>query len=548
MKKLCILAFCLLFAFSSADAAKGIKRAKGGKKGGRKVEKVEKAQREQERIERQTPRGKTEREGMRDELRYGGKPKTPGITDNKIFEGGEKSLSGQKILSEGKGRAEAKGEKKQPGTTSLNRTGRARITMKDTGNEIGMQGAKDLKGDLGKDTKVSQTNPTVERAIAAAERKTVEAEQAPQAKLPKEVYSDINELVHDVYDLAEGKGELYLSSSGEEMLVFQLPGKVRHHILGEFNPTDDIVVYFPEIDRGSVVGPAYLDHLTKAERVVRKEEIGSKVYPSLNDLGRDLYDLVKGNKQVYTDFRGEEVVALELPSKVRYTASKSGLVSEMTNHPQVRALYDPKTGQTSWVGTHYVDNFLLKKSEEGMAKPADPITVNRLTLDHKFASFWEVYSARDLSMKVHYDRIRENERIFAVGFMDAEGKILYAERTTLDVLSSPSAWEKFQQRLPFLILTVRRSMPRASMLVIDRMEMLPEGKTPAEKFPAFLNEGYRRNISEYIYNVKEGELIGKIDPIPSGLETPRFLVDSQSKISVVDMNVLKEAEGKLEKF
>jgi hypothetical protein len=78
--------------------------------------------------------------------------------------------------------------------------------------------------------------------------------------------------------------------------------------------------------------------------------------------------------------------------------------------------------------------------------------------------------------------------------------------------------------------------------------MLPEGKTPAEKFPAFLNEGYRRNISEYIYNVKEGELIGRIDPIPSGLETPRFLVDSQSKISVVDMNVLKEAEGKLGKF
>ena len=106
MKKLCILAFCLLFAFSSADAAKGIKRAKGGKKGG-KVEKVEKVKRERERMERQTPRGKTEREGMRDELRDGGKPKTPGITDNKIFEGGKNSLSGKKILSERKGTSKA---------------------------------------------------------------------------------------------------------------------------------------------------------------------------------------------------------------------------------------------------------------------------------------------------------------------------------------------------------------------------------------------------------------------------------------------------------
>ena len=89
MKKLFTIAFCLLFAFSSADAGKGPKRPKGGKKGG----KVEKVKRERERMERQTPKGKTEREGMRDELRDGGKPKTPGITDNKIFEGGERNLS-----------------------------------------------------------------------------------------------------------------------------------------------------------------------------------------------------------------------------------------------------------------------------------------------------------------------------------------------------------------------------------------------------------------------------------------------------------------------
>ena len=103
MKKVLIAMFCLLFAFSSADAGKGPKRPKGGKKGG-KIEKVEKVKRERERMERQTPRGKTEREGMRDELRDGGKPKTPGITDNKIFEGGKNSLSGKEILSEGKGR------------------------------------------------------------------------------------------------------------------------------------------------------------------------------------------------------------------------------------------------------------------------------------------------------------------------------------------------------------------------------------------------------------------------------------------------------------
>ncbi|MBQ3667420.1 MAG: hypothetical protein II913_05120, partial [Elusimicrobiaceae bacterium] len=121
MKKVLIAMFCLLFAFSSADAGKGPKRPKGGKKGG-KIEKVEKVKRERERMERQTPKGKTEREGMRDELRDGGKPKTPGITDNKIFEGRE-TLSGQKILSEGKGTSKAKGEKKQTGTTSLNRTG-----------------------------------------------------------------------------------------------------------------------------------------------------------------------------------------------------------------------------------------------------------------------------------------------------------------------------------------------------------------------------------------------------------------------------------------
>ena len=179
MKKLFTIAFCLLFAFSSADAGKGPKRPKGGKKGG-KVEKVEKVKRERERMERQTPRGKTEREGMRDELRDGGKPKTPGITDNKIFEGTEKSLSGREVLSEGKGPSKKLGEKKQPGTTSLNRTGRARITMKDTGNEIGMQGAKDLVGDLEKDG-LSLEQLREKEAQLLAEHERLDAEQVSLA-------------------------------------------------------------------------------------------------------------------------------------------------------------------------------------------------------------------------------------------------------------------------------------------------------------------------------------------------------------------------------
>ena len=179
MKKLFTIAFCLLFAFSSADAGKGPKRPKGGKKGG-KIEKVEKVKRERERMERQTPRGKTEREGMRDELRDGGKPKTPGITDNKIFEGGKKSPSGQKILSEGKGHSEGKDKQKQANGPSLNRTGRARITMKDTGNEIGMQGAKDLVGDLEKDG-LSLEKLQEKQAQLLAEHERLDAEQVSLA-------------------------------------------------------------------------------------------------------------------------------------------------------------------------------------------------------------------------------------------------------------------------------------------------------------------------------------------------------------------------------
>ncbi len=179
MKKVLIAMFCLLFAFSSADAGKGPKRPKGGKKGG-KVEKVEKVKRERERMERQTPRGKTEREGMRDELRDGGKPKTPGITDNKIFEGGKKSRFGQKILSEGKDRAEGKDKQKQANGPSLNRTGRARITMKDTGNEIGMQGAKDLVDDLEKDG-LSLEQLQEKQAQLLAEHERLDAEQVSLA-------------------------------------------------------------------------------------------------------------------------------------------------------------------------------------------------------------------------------------------------------------------------------------------------------------------------------------------------------------------------------
>ena len=545
MKKLCILAFCLLFAFSSADAAKGIKRAKGGKKGGRKVEKVEKAQREQERIERQTPKGKTEREGMRDELRDGGKSKTPGITDNKIFEGGEKDLSSKKILSEGKGTSKAKGEKKQPGTTSLNRTGRARITMKDTGNEIGMQGAKDLVGDLGKETKATQTNSTVERAIAAAERKTVEAEQAPQAKLPKEFYSDTQELVRDVYNLAEGQGELYRTPHGLEVLVFKLPNEVTHNILGPLDPQVDIIIFLPDVGKGSIQREGFLRGSKKVDHVVTKEEIGSKIYPSINDLGRDLYELAKGQGQIYTDFRGEEVMVLELPSDVRYISSKGGIVSEMVNRPGVRALYHPETNNTRWIGQHYVDNFLVKKSEAEMKQASAPMGAKSLSKGFELASVEEELSARGLAFTIESNRVAESEQAFAVGLLDKQGKIVYAERATLDVLNDWGNRMELQNRLPHLILTARKTMPQAVTLVVDKMERVTTGKTPTEQFPAFRREGYTRNIREYVYNLSDGKEIEIIDTVPWRTNYPRFLVDKQNEISVVDANVLKENKGKL---
>ena len=486
MKKLFTIAFCLLFAFSSADAGKGPKRPKGGKKGG-KIEKVEKVKRERERMERQTPRGKTEREGMRDELRDGGKPKTPGITDNKIFEGREKSLSGQKILSEGKGTSKAKGEKKQTGTTSLNRTGRARIKVEGAKNEIGMQGAKDLVGDLGKDTKASQTNPTVARVGEVVERKTVQ---------PKRVMPEVSSQSFLLHENIEFTGEYVLARKKVEVKAVRANGREVISTVTKNGNKENIEVenrtaqpgqwIVTNLDKNGNPLESYIqdaDYFAKNYNPTAKEG----VYESAGELTTFAkVKTVDGRPMEWTMEQwggGKET----MPGNEAWVNFTSGVKKTKTGHFDLY-MVEP---------TRFDATYRIVGEWKGADKAIGKI---KTAMQKEEAA--ELSSARMLNF---LDGMGEDGYIVTFGFLDAEGNGLYREDGTIATVGNKAQAEALNTRMKIAL----EKNPQASVVLFwtkkpGNVEKVTEhsfdleGKTAGRRFSPTTRIGGTKLQLDYV--------------------------------------------------